>query len=54
VLELGVEGLGLPVDRPYRVTDLLDGTTRQWVGSAIPIDLDPAERGAHMFWLRPA
>jgi starch synthase (maltosyl-transferring) len=52
VLELGVEGLGLPVDRPYRVTDLLDGTSREWVGSAIPIDLDPTERGALLFSLR--
>jgi starch synthase (maltosyl-transferring) len=51
VLELGVEGLGLPVDRPYRVTDLIDGSTREWVGSAIPIDLDPAERGALIFSL---
>ena len=51
VLELGLEGLGLPVDRPFRVTDLLDGTSRQWVGSAVPIDLDPAERGALMFSL---
>jgi starch synthase (maltosyl-transferring) len=52
VLELALEGLGLPADRPFQVVDLLDGTVHEWVGSAIPIDLDPAERGAHLFWLR--
>jgi starch synthase (maltosyl-transferring) len=53
VLELGVDGLGLPSDRPYHAVDLLDGTAHEWVGSAIPIDLDPAERGALLFSLRP-
>ena len=52
VLELGLEGLGLPVDRPFEVVDLLDGSSTTWSGSSIPIELDPAERGAHLLWLR--
>jgi len=53
VLRLDVEELGLPSDRPFTVTDLLDGTSTTWTGARIPIELDPAERGAHLLWLRP-
>ena len=52
VLRLDVEELGLPSDRPFTVTDLLDGTSTTWTGARIPIELDPAERGAHLLWLR--
>ena len=52
-LRLDLAGLGLPVDRPFEVIDLLDGTSTTWTGNRIPIELDPAERGAHVLWLRP-
>jgi len=52
VLELGLEALGLPVDRPFQVVDLLDGTSTRLTGPAIPIALDPAERAAHVVWLK--
>ena len=53
LLELGLEGLGLPVDRPFHAVDLLDGTSTRLTASSIPIALDPAERVAYVVWLRP-
>jgi starch synthase (maltosyl-transferring) len=52
VLELELEGLGLPVGRPFQVVDLLDGTSVRWTGSRIPIELDPAQNGAYLLWLK--
>jgi len=52
VLELELEVLGLPVDRPFEVVDLLAGTSTTWSGANVPVRMDPAERGAHLLWLR--
>jgi starch synthase (maltosyl-transferring) len=53
VLQLALGELGLPLDRPYQVIDLLDDTSTRWPGSSIPIALEPAERGAQLLWLKP-
>jgi starch synthase (maltosyl-transferring) len=53
MLELGLEGLGLPPDAPYEVIDLLDDATYIWQGSRNWIELDPAVRAAHVFHVRP-
>ena len=52
LLELDLELLGLPLDRPYEVVDLLDDTTVAWTGPVGPIELDPRDRGAHVLWLK--
>ena len=51
-LELDLAALGLPLDAPFQALDLLDGTTHVWAGASQPIELDPARRAAHLFWLR--
>jgi starch synthase (maltosyl-transferring) len=53
VLQLALGELGLPLDRPYQVVDLLDDTSTRWPGSSIPIELNPADRGAQLLWLKP-
>jgi len=52
VLSLGLEGLGLPIDRPFRVVDLFDGTSTVWTGPRVPIELNPQERAAYVVALR--
>jgi starch synthase (maltosyl-transferring) len=52
VIQLQLGELGLPLDRPINVVDLLDDTTGRLAGSTLPIELNPAERGAHLLWLR--
>ncbi|MDQ3937422.1 MAG: alpha-1,4-glucan--maltose-1-phosphate maltosyltransferase [Chloroflexota bacterium] len=52
-LELGLEGLGLPANAPYELTDLLDDSTYTWQGPHTRIELDPARRVAHLFHVRP-
>ncbi len=53
VLQLALGELGLPLDRPYQVIDLLDDTSTRWPGSSIPIELNPRDRGAQLLWLKP-
>jgi starch synthase (maltosyl-transferring) len=48
VLEVGLERLGLPLDRPFRVVDLFDGSTTVWTGPRVPIELNPQERAAYV------
>jgi starch synthase (maltosyl-transferring) len=53
VIHLRLGDLGLPADRPFEVVDLLDDSVVRWPGSSITIGMNPAERGAHLLWLRP-
>jgi starch synthase (maltosyl-transferring) len=52
-LRVGVEGLGLPGDRPFEAVDLLDGSTQLWHGDEQRIELDPATAPARVWQLRP-
>jgi starch synthase (maltosyl-transferring) len=52
VLQIDLDGLGLPVDRPFRVLDLFDGSTTVVTGSRVPIELNPQERAAYVVALR--
>jgi starch synthase (maltosyl-transferring) len=54
VLELDLEGLGMPADRPFQAIDLIDGSTSRWSSGRVPMTMDPAQTGARMFWLRAA
>ncbi|HSH22095.1 MAG TPA: alpha-1,4-glucan--maltose-1-phosphate maltosyltransferase [Candidatus Caenarcaniphilales bacterium] len=51
-LELGLEGLGLPIDAPFEAVDLLSGTTQRWHGPRVRLELDPARLPARVFHLR--
>jgi len=51
-IELDLAGLGLPVDAPFQATDLLDDAIYTWSGPSSWVELDPAKRAAHLFWLR--
>jgi starch synthase (maltosyl-transferring) len=48
-LELPLERLGLPVDRPYRLTDVLSDSTYTWQGVRNYVQLDPYQCPAHLF-----
>ena len=52
-VELPLETLGLPIDRPFEAVDLLDGTVRLWQGSRNRVALDPADHPAAILHLRP-
>jgi starch synthase (maltosyl-transferring) len=52
-VEVPIERLGLTPDSSYVVEDLLDGTTYRWQGRWNYVKLDPAERMAHIFVIRP-
>jgi starch synthase (maltosyl-transferring) len=54
ILELDLEGLGLPAAEPFEAHDLLDDVVYTWQGPLIPIGLDPEVRQAHVFHLRRA
>ncbi|CAN5642338.1 alpha-1,4-glucan--maltose-1-phosphate maltosyltransferase [soil metagenome] len=54
ILELDLDGLGLPADQPFEAHDLLDDTVYTWQGPLIQIGLDPEVRQAHVFHLRRA
>jgi len=51
-LELDLDGLGLPDDRPFEVVDLVDGATYRWRGRRQRIALDPAVRASYLVWLK--
>jgi len=52
-LTLPLDGLGLPADRPFEVTDLLDGRPYIWTGAANSIELDPDTSPARIFQVKP-
>jgi starch synthase (maltosyl-transferring) len=52
VVELTLEELGLPPDEAFEVIDLLDDAAYVWEGPTNWVELDPAKRAAHLFWLR--
>ena len=49
---LATDALGIDLDRPYRVVDLLDDATYTWSGPTAWVELDPDVRAAHVLWLR--
>ena len=51
-IELPINELGIPADRPYMVEDVLDGTVYTWRGAWNYVRLDPSERAAHIFVIR--
>ena len=51
-LTIDLATLGLPADAPFEAVDLLDGRSHTWTGAPQWIELDPATRAAHLFWLR--
>jgi starch synthase (maltosyl-transferring) len=46
---LPLEELGLPLDRPYEVHDLLGGARYRWFGPSNYVELDPHSLPAHIF-----
>jgi starch synthase (maltosyl-transferring) len=48
MVRLPLGGLDLPVDRPYRVRDLMSGEVYLWRGEWNYVRLDPAERAGHL------
>lgn len=51
VLNLDLDALGLPHDRPYRVTDELSGQVFMWQGANPYVRLDPVTGPAHILAL---
>jgi starch synthase (maltosyl-transferring) len=51
-LQLPLERLGLPADRPYRMHDLLGGGSFLWHGPRNFVKLDPHGVVAHVFAVR--
>jgi starch synthase (maltosyl-transferring) len=51
-VELDLDELGLPADRPYVVRDELSGERYRWSGSSPYVRLDPWARVAHVLDLR--
>jgi starch synthase (maltosyl-transferring) len=52
-LTLPAEVIGAPADTPYDVEDLLDEARYRWQGARNYVRLDPRERVAHLFVVRP-
>jgi starch synthase (maltosyl-transferring) len=53
ILHPDLPAIGIGWDEPYRVTDLLTGTTTRERGADLPIDLDPAGEPFRMFTITP-
>ena len=51
-IEMPIEALGIPPQRPYVVDDLLDNAQYSWRGKWNYVKLDPRERVAHIFVVR--
>jgi starch synthase (maltosyl-transferring) len=51
-LQLDLEALGLPVDGPFQVHDLLSGARFLWQGPRNYVSLDPGHSPAHIFRIR--
>ncbi len=54
ILDLDLNALGLPDDRPIPIVDELSGERYQWFGRTPYVRLDPAYRVAHVLDLRAA
>jgi starch synthase (maltosyl-transferring) len=52
-VELPLEELGLPADRPYEAEDLLGGSVQLWHGARQAVEIDPAILPARILHLRP-
>jgi starch synthase (maltosyl-transferring) len=52
LLQLDLEAVGLPPDRPYLVADELSGERFVWAGAAPYVQLDPNYRVAHVLDLK--
>jgi starch synthase (maltosyl-transferring) len=52
-VQLPIWELGIAANTPYIVEDLLDGAQYTWRGEWNYVKLDPAERMAHIFVVRP-
>jgi len=48
-VDLSPEELGIDIDKPYKVHDLLADTTYQWQGMRNYVELDPGKVPAHIF-----
>jgi starch synthase (maltosyl-transferring) len=48
-VDLPLEALGLPADRPYQMHDALTGARYSWSGRYNQVTLDPASAPAHIF-----
>lgn len=48
-VDLDLDSLGLPHDRPFEVHDLLGGARYSWVGANNFVELDPQSLPAHIF-----
>ena len=53
-LEMPLDDMDVPDDATYEMEDLLDGSRYTWNGRRNYVKLDPAERMAHIFVMRPA
>jgi starch synthase (maltosyl-transferring) len=53
ILHPDLPAIGVGWDEPYRVTDLLTGTTTRERGADLPIDLDPAGEPFRIFTITP-
>ena len=51
-LQLDLQTLGLPVDGPFQVHDLLSGARFLWQGARNYVSLDPGHSPAHIFRIR--
>ncbi len=51
-LQLDLQTLELPTERPFQVHDLLSGARYLWQGPRNYVSLDPAHAPAHIFRIR--
>ncbi|MGE3106791.1 MAG: alpha-1,4-glucan--maltose-1-phosphate maltosyltransferase [Phycisphaerales bacterium] len=51
-VDLDLSALGVPVDRPYQMHDLLTGSRYRWQGWKNVVGLDPSTTPAHLFRVR--
>jgi starch synthase (maltosyl-transferring) len=49
MLDVPIAAMGIDVDEPYEVNDLLTGARYTWRGARNYVKLDPSERVAHLF-----
>ena len=53
-IHLSAEALGIDVDLPFEVEDLLDGSVEIWQGRRVEVSIDPAVCPARIFHVRGA
>jgi starch synthase (maltosyl-transferring) len=49
MIDVPIAAMGIDVDEPYEVNDLLTGARYTWRGARNYVKLDPTERVAHLF-----